>query len=421
MMRLSHTPPSRLETLYRDPACVPLGQSERCRSTLPHGGPDDPESAGPGSLSDPTPVWGRVAAALPALQGRVHADVCVVGLGGSGLSAVREARRLGLSVVGLEGVRVASGAAGRNGGFLLAGAAHFHHETRRRHDVALARRLYRLTEDHIAWMDAAESSVRKVGSVRIASDAEEERDIEEHLAALHLDGFEASRYEGPEGAGLCIPGDCVFDPVAWCSKQAASARAEGARLFEHSRATHVDRGLVATARGEVACRWVVVAIDADLGALLPELASSVTTWRLQMLATEAVPPVTQRAVYRRYGYDYYQQLPDGRLALGGGRDVGGVAERDTALATSTVVQDYLERLSREVTGTEPTIAHRWSGRVGYTDDGLPVADETRDGVFVVGGYSGTGNAIGMICGREAVSRFAGGPTPLLDVLTAMRD
>jgi glycine/D-amino acid oxidase-like deaminating enzyme len=49
----------------------------------------------------------------------------VIGLGGSGLAAVLEARSLGLSVIGIDAGMVAGGAAGRNGGFLLEGTASF--------------------------------------------------------------------------------------------------------------------------------------------------------------------------------------------------------------------------------------------------------------------------------------------------------
>ena len=49
------------------------------------------------------------------------ADACVVGLGGSGLAAVEALVERGLDVVAVDAGRVAAGAAGRNGGFLLGG------------------------------------------------------------------------------------------------------------------------------------------------------------------------------------------------------------------------------------------------------------------------------------------------------------
>ena len=62
----------------------------------------------------PTPSVWRDAPGLdlPSLGGEVQADVCVVGLGGSGLAAVRALAARGLGVVGLDADEVACGAAG---------------------------------------------------------------------------------------------------------------------------------------------------------------------------------------------------------------------------------------------------------------------------------------------------------------------
>ena len=68
------------------------------------------------------PVWAdEPPLHLPQLAGKHEADACVVGLGGSGLAAVRELLALGCSVIGIDAGPVGGGAAGRNGGFLLAG------------------------------------------------------------------------------------------------------------------------------------------------------------------------------------------------------------------------------------------------------------------------------------------------------------
>src|SRR5688572_11889297 len=74
------------------------------------------------------PVWDdRPWHPLPPLKGRVDTEVCVVGLGGSGLNVIGELLDLGVDVVGLERGRVGGSATGRNGGFFLAGTADFHH------------------------------------------------------------------------------------------------------------------------------------------------------------------------------------------------------------------------------------------------------------------------------------------------------
>jgi gamma-glutamylputrescine oxidase len=55
-------------------------------------------------------------AELPALQGEVQADVCIIGGGYTGLSAALHLAEQGYSVVLLEAHRLGFGASGRNGG-----------------------------------------------------------------------------------------------------------------------------------------------------------------------------------------------------------------------------------------------------------------------------------------------------------------
>ena len=76
---------------------------------------------------------------------------------------------------------------------------------------------------------------------------------------------------------------------------------------------------------------VIVAVDGRLESLVPELAGTVRTARLQMLATAPTREIDIPCpVYARYGFDYYQQLPDGSVALGGGRDKAFDEEWTTA-------------------------------------------------------------------------------------------
>jgi glycine/D-amino acid oxidase-like deaminating enzyme len=121
-------------------------------------------------------------------------------------------------------------------------------------------------------------------------------------------------------------------------------------------------------------------------------------------------------VYARYGLDYWQQLPDGRIAFGGGRDVGGDAEWTTEPATSGPVQAHLERLLRDDLGTSAAVEHRWAGIVAFTPDHLPVLAEPEPGLLAVGGYSGTGNLVGPLCATWAVNRLLGRDDPLAELL-----
>ena len=375
-------------------------------------------------MSAGTPVWeGGGWSGLPALEADTEADVCVVGLGGSGLASVAELLRLGARVVGIDGGLVAGGAAGRNGGFLLAGSYDFYHDAVSRHGRARALRIHRLTEEEIARI-AAETpdAVRRTGSLRIAGSAEEEADCRDQLAAMHADGLAAEWYEGAEGRGLLFPADGAFDPLLRCRTLALRAVDAGARLFEGTPALEVAPGAVRTARGTVRCGAVVVAVDGRLERILPELEGRVRTARLQMLATAPAPEVRfPRPVYARYGMEYWQQLPDGRVALGGFRDRGGEAEWTAGAVPAEPVQGALERFLRGRLGVRAPVTHRWAAPVGFTPTGLPVLEEVRRDVWAAGGYCGTGNAIGALCGRAAAGLALGRGSDAAEVFGSTGD
>ena len=42
-------------------------------------------------------------------------------------------------------------------------------------------------------------------------------------------------------------------------------------------------------------------------------------------------------------------------------------------------------------GNYAPITHRWAASVSYTESGIPISEEIRKGVFVIGAYNGTGN------------------------------
>ena len=158
---------------------------------------------------------------------------------------------------------------------------------------------------------------------------------------------------------------------------------------------------------------MIVAVDGDLERILPELEGRVRATRLQMLGTAPAPAVCPRPVYHRWGYDYWQQLPDGRVVLGGGRDRHLASEWGAPAEPSDAVQAELERLLRERVGVAAPVTHRWAGVIGYTDDALPVFEEVRPGVIALGGHSGHGNVLGSAGARAAAAIALGRPAPRL--------
>lgn len=376
-------------------------------------------SASPATPLANVPVWddGRWES-LPTLDHDASCGTCVVGLGGTGLTAIGELLGRGEDVVGMDATDVGAGAAGRNGGFLLAGAYDFYHDAVRLHGRARALGIFNATLAEIERIRlATPDCIRFVGSRRLAADATEITDCREQLRVMRADSLAVEWYDGPDGVGLTLPSDAAFNPLARCRTLAQAARAGGARLFAHSAVTGIQPGLVTTELGSVRCQRIIVAVDGKLEVLLPELSARVRTARLQMLATE---PTTERSVacpmYYREGFEYWQQLPNGSIALGGFRDRAGEGEWTANTQPTDSVQQMLDRFLREYLGVHAPVSHRWAASAGYSRDGLPVAGEIRERVWAVGGYSGTGNVIGALCGRAIVELALDGNDSALRLL-----
>jgi len=162
---------------------------------------------------------------------------------------------------------------------------------------------------------------------------------------------------------------------------------------------------------------VVVCGDGFTAQLLPELADHVRPTRGQVLVTEPLPTLRyDRPHYARHGWDYWQQLPDGRLVIGGQRDAALSEEGTDVDATTEIVQRRLEALVEQLVGHRPRVDGRWSGMWGTTPDLLPLVGRVpgRDGVWIAGGYSGHGNVLGLACGDLVARTILGSPPPELE-------
>lgn len=361
---------------------------------------------------------------LPRVDHDLTADVCVVGLGGSGLAAVAELVGRGLSVVGIDAGRVGAGAAGRNGGFLLAGPSAFLHRSVDTWGSASIE-LYR---DTLAELDRLSDLlgpdvIKRSGSVRLAGlpgepvdsaeDADRQRDLADCAilaATLRDNGFAVEDYDGHLGRGLFLPDDAAMNPARRSLGMATLLRPHAA-LFENSPALRIGSGTVHTPGGTVSSSVILVAVDGKLEIALPALAGRVRTARLQMLGTD---PITRNRlpcpVYCRWGYDYAQQDGHGRMFVGGGRDRFIDTEWTSDTSPSADVQRYIDSVAHRMAGEPVTVTSRWAASVAYTEDGRPLCTEVEPSVIAYGGYNGTGNLVGPLAAQAAVALAFDGAT-----------
>jgi gamma-glutamylputrescine oxidase len=359
---------------------------------------------------------------FPAARTDGPVDVAVVGGGVTGCAAALALARGGLRVRVYEAREVASGASGRNGGFALRGSALPYPEARERFGADQAAAFWRLTErylDHMAQL--AGDALRRCGSLKLAADEAERGDLEAEYEALREDGFDAEWVDDLDGrlarlyhGAIRHPMDGALQPARWVRRLAAAAAEAGAELSERSRVESLD---------QLEAEQVVIATDGYTRGLLSALDESVSPVRGQVIATEPLPErLYECPHYVRHGFDYWQQTEEGRVVLGGRRDVGLENEYTGEEALTEPVQHALEDLAAELLGAPPRITNRWSGIFGETADRLPLAGPVpgRDGVWVAAGYSGHGNVLGLACGELVAEAILGRPAPELDLFDPAR-
>jgi gamma-glutamylputrescine oxidase len=367
------------------------------------------------------PYWFEELQKLPTSSADGHVEVAVVGGGVTGCSCALTLASAGRKVRLFEARRIGSGASGRNGGFGLWGGANAYDKARVELGSETAKRYWALTNRYVDRLaELAGDAYRRVGSFRVAADEAERADIHAEYEALVEDGFRAEWIDELDGragelfhGALFHPGDGSLTPVRWIMRLAGRAAEAGAELRENTRIGSLD---------ELDADVVVIATDGYTNGLAPELDAAIRPVRNQVLATVPLPELLyDRPYYARYGYDYWQQLPDRRLIVGGRRDSALEAENTGVEALTPVIQESLDAFARELVGGElPEVTHRWAGIFGLTEDRLPLAGRLRDGVWVAAGYSGHGNVLGLACGDLVARAILGEDVPELALFDPAR-
>ncbi len=267
---------------------------------------------------------------------------------------------------------------------------------------------WRLTEAYVDRMgELGGDAFRRTGSLRLAGDDERDELLRRVRGAARgrlrrgVAGRAArARWRDASRAPCSIP------PTRCCSRRGSCGgwRPPPPRRGWRSASTRAWPSWTSSRR-----TTVVVATDGYPSGLLGELEGLIIPTRGQMLATEPLPErLFPLPHYGRHGLDYWHQNEEGRLLVGGFRDVDMDSEFTATEATTERIQSALENFVEQLLGRRPEITHRWAGVFGLVPDLMPVVGPVpgRDGLWVAGGYSGHGNVLGLMCGDLVAQAIA---------------
>jgi glycine/D-amino acid oxidase-like deaminating enzyme len=380
-------------------------------------------------------------------------DVLVIGGGIVGAATAYHLARRGLDVTLLEADRLASGASGRNLGFI------WQHTRRRGPELDLVAATRRELEGLPAELDA-DFGLRCAGGLVYIDREEQLPALREFVASRVADGLDVRLLDGDEArdmapilsgrvlaASFCAD-DAQIDPGRYVRAFAHAAEREGASVEEGVAA----RRLVArngriegvdTAAGLRPAGTVVLAtgawtppLAAEVGANLP-----IHPMRLQIVATEAMPRRLEPLLYGPAAmkqYSIFQELPsfdaadftveaetrhgttllesacqrdDGSYLLGCAMDYPGLDWSPDVRGVACITEGLGAALPA-LAGAR--FASAWAGVLPYTSDNLPLIGPVPDvdGLFVAAGHV-FGNGAGPTTGRLLADLICG-ESPAID-------
>lgn len=373
-------------------------------------------------------------AVCPPLDGDVGCDVCVIGAGYTGLSAAIHLAERGYKVVVLEAARIGWGASGRNGGQIVTGFSGELAAVEMKLGFEAAARLWALADEAKDLLRTLVARHRidcdlTPGYVFAACHERHMREMAETVETwgrygydkLHLldrDGVRGEIASDLYVGGLFDSGGGHLHPLNYSAGLALAAEVAGAAIHEGTKVLRLDRatpggGLHAchAATGTVRARHVVLAGNAYLDSLVPEISARIMPVATYMVATEPLGPERAQALIPNniaaadfnQVVDYCRLSRDHRLLFGGG-----------ARYWLGDPHDLKGKLRRRMIRVFPQTAdvaidHAWGGYVAITLNRLPNFGALSETLWYAHGYSGQGVAVATLAGKliaEAVSGTA---------------
>lgn len=378
------------------------------------------------------PSWYAASAAplppQPRLEGELQADVCILGAGYTGLSAALELAEAGYRVIVLEAERIGWGASGRNGGQAIVGYGCEQDTLERLVGRADARRLFDFSREGMALMRYrihrhAIACDWRDGHASVPIKPRQEQALKRWLAhmAEHYDypmewwdreqlraQLASDRYLG----AIYDPLSGHLHPLEYAFGLARAALAAGVRIFEHSRVVRLERGaapVLHTDAGRVRCDFAVLAGNAWLRGVAPELESRIMPVGTYIGATAPLGEARARALIRNdmavadvnWALDYFRLSRDHRLLFGGRASYSTLPPPNLRGTMARRMRRVFPQLA------DVDIEYVWGGYVDISLNRAPHWGRLAPNVYFAQGFSGHGVASTGLAGKVIADAIRG--------------
>ena len=365
----------------------------------------------------------------PPLQGDTDVDVAIVGGGYTGLwtaLAVIE-RTPSLNVAIFEAEYCGAGPSGRNGGFLETYWPAYG-ELRARFGEAAALQLATVSERIPDAVEALGEDVwlRRGGMLMVSTSARQDAHLdhavkaaewaEQPWRAVALSAAEvAERCRSPLfRRGVLFPDSSTVHPGRLVRALRHAVLGAGVSLYEGTRVSSVEPGVLHTPGGTVKAAEIVVATNAAMTDWRP-VRGRLTVFGSYIVLTEPVPELLaeigwtggEAIVDARMFLHYFRTTDDGRVLMGSGSGPIGRGNRiDQRFTHDAATAGRAELgLRRLLPGLAAARVERaWGGPIDVSADHLPfIGTAFGTQIHYAAGYSGNGVGPSWLAGQALAS------------------
>jgi gamma-glutamylputrescine oxidase len=363
----------------------------------------------------------------------LNCDVTIIGAGLAGLSTAYwlSKKDPSLSIIVVDQGKIGHGASGRNAGFITCGSTEHFSRMTAAYGEGKAEGIWKFTEyNHNLMLEEFGREkleelceYRKLGSWTLAATDHEVEVTKATVAALQAKGvnveWKDEAYPGTEGfhGGAFYADDGEIHPLKYLW-QLALQTGDGVDVMENAEVFGIDEEeeslVVRTNKKRIKTDAVVLCTNAWSEQLFPWFKDKVSPTRGQIIVTEPVGHFLQPS-YCSFVLDYFRQLVDGRVLIGGFRNVDVEREVGFSDEVNPIIHDKLEGFLNEHFPTlrGARIDYRWSGVMGFSADGYPLVGSLSEDprIFYNVGFTAHGLGFTFATGEATADLILAGKDP----------
>jgi len=359
-------------------------------------------------------------------------DVVIVGAGITGLSMAywlnQEDPSLKVAIV--EKHRVAFGASGRNAGFITCGSVEHFNRMISKHGLERAVEIWKFSEgnmnllkEHIIQDKGGVIEFEQRGAYSLAAqevEFNELKGVAETMIKLDIptevfNSDEVYKHVGAHNfaGGIKYCNDGAVHPVKLLELMQTKIKADIFEMTEAHRYEESPEGtrILKTDQGDFEASMIIYCLNGYSSSMHPYFADKIYATRAQILMMEPIPVFMDGPCYANFYLDYFRQMPNGSLLIGGFRQLEKATEVGYSDHTTEVIQNALHEFVQTHLPAlkDKKVSHRWAGVMGFSKDGEPQVGALPEDnqVFFCGGYTGHGIGLAFHTAKKTVDLIFG--------------